>query len=220
MFSPASAWLGRAGNQPLQSPLRLPDGQMIRDVSCAQAAQQLQTLALRQEDDARPEFQWDSSSNPLDHLGPTIPRVEALLTPTNSTAPSERMIAWSAGDGLRFYAADSGEMVAQNSDFALRPIAAELSSSRLLIVDPHQLTLLRGDNAKQIWRTNQQSLLPIPAIAAPATEQKIISSQSAGQNNIPMQIAPNAMIIVRGGVLRPRARGMDADGRSGKSTAR
>jgi outer membrane protein assembly factor BamB len=198
----AVAWLQRAGNQPLQSPLRLPDGQLIQDVSCNQAALQLQTISDRQEDDARPEFNWDSSPNPLEHQGPTIAGVETLLTPAHSTAPAERIIAWSAADGLRLFATDSGQMVAQNSDFAQAPFAAEWSNDRLLITDPHQLSLLRGDDAKEIWRTNLQSLPPIPAVAAAASEQRIIAEQSAGQViNGPMQIAPN-MILVRGGVLR------------------
>jgi outer membrane protein assembly factor BamB len=197
----AIAWLQRAGDQPLQSPLRLPDGQLIQDVSSNQAALQLQAISERQEDDARPEFNWGSSSNPLEHQGPAIAGVEALLTPANSSAPAERMIGWSAADGLRLFATDSGQMVAQNSDFAQEPFAAEWSFDRLLITDPYQLTLLRGDDAKEIWRINLQSLPPIPAVAGTTAEQKIIAEQSAGQVNVPMAIAPN-MILIRGGVLR------------------
>ncbi|HEY1684678.1 MAG TPA: PQQ-binding-like beta-propeller repeat protein [Tepidisphaeraceae bacterium] len=195
----AISWLERASGQMLHTPLKLANGQWMQDISCQQAAKQLQDIQQKREDDARPTFNWDSP-NPFAHEAPAINNVDALLIPSEPEA-SERIIAWSKQDGLHLYAADSGESIAANAEISDRPVDAQRARENLLVADASHLTLVRGADAKTIWRVGMQGLPGITGVAAAYVTQKILPASVAVEGEYGMPLAPN-MMLVQGGVLR------------------
>lgn len=195
----AAAWLERAGNQKLQSPLRLLDGRMIAGVTAAQAAEQLENQQQRQDDDVRPEFHWDPAAGPFTPDAPTIKDVSALLTPLDAAIPSDQIITWSHEKGLSLHSSDIAGPIGSNSEISTHPLSVQFAQDHIIVSESQFITVVQANNAHAIWRVSLAALPPILAIAAPENEQKLTNSSDMPLD-IPMQIAPN-MMVARGGVV-------------------
>lgn len=200
-LSSAIAWLRRAGNQRIDSPLKLPDGQLIQDVTCNQAADQLETIYQRQHQQSLPDFNLHSSPNPFEESSPITTTVDALIVPDNLTGPADRVIGWSGDAGLRFFRVADSKQIAQNSEIQSRPFAADEVGDKLLIADPKHVLLLRGDTAQTVWRFDLNSAPILSAVDEQDELQLIQGGRPELGESVPMRVAPN-MVIFRGGVMR------------------
>jgi outer membrane protein assembly factor BamB len=161
--------LNRAASAPnagkLAGALKLPDGQVIENVTFEQAAQRVRDFRDQHADDALPSFGLPPKARTAPFAGgsggETLDPVDALVLPIRSADRTDRIVTWTRGAGLSIYPAGQTKPLATAADFPDAPRSCAWVGPNLLVWTDTRALLLRGDTARTVW---QVDLAALPAV--------------------------------------------------------
>jgi outer membrane protein assembly factor BamB len=156
--------------------LTLPDGKTLETPTFAEAIQTLRQYATAQRTIAEPRLP-DIGLPPVDpaHRSPPfqpekpqqqIADVGMLLVPSRERARNDRVVTYSAKEGVRVYAVGAAQPAFVNKTAlsegpASSDSAAWIAGSNLLIWNDSEVACLKGDDGRTLWKT---SLRALPAL--------------------------------------------------------
>jgi hypothetical protein len=188
------------GNPALTRPLMLPDGQVIKDVSFADALAALRKYHEQATMRALPDFSLPPPSNqrnPKGFIRPTDPiatRIMAIVQPLREFARNDRVVTFTPGVGVSVFAVGSTEPLANAKAITEIPTNCAWVGDTLLVWSISKIVMIKPDGSSPLWETELRTI-PVVEVATRDDDQRGDAETAMPDNGI---IVNNGVIIVNG----------------------
>jgi outer membrane protein assembly factor BamB len=160
-------------------PLMLPGGTVLQNVSLSSARDMLMRYESQSSLESLPDLHlpthqqsnlyWKAMGQRAKPFGPESPNtkivgVDAMVVPLEDFRRNDRIIAWSAADGLSVYPVGQNKPLFRCAGISEAPIGAAWMEGNVLVWSNESIALVDGATGRQRWSVD---VLRLPGIVAP-----------------------------------------------------
>ncbi|MGD0390769.1 MAG: PQQ-binding-like beta-propeller repeat protein, partial [Tepidisphaeraceae bacterium] len=154
-------------------PLTLPGGTVLQNVSLSSARDLLMRYESQSSLESLPDLHlpthqqsnlyWKAMGQRAKPFGPESPNakivgVDAMVVPLEDFGRNDRIIAWSAGDGLSVYPVGQNRPLFRCTGFSEEPLGAAWTEGNLLAWSKESIALMDGASGRQRWSVEVSTL--------------------------------------------------------------
>jgi outer membrane protein assembly factor BamB len=176
-------------------PLTLPGGTVLQNISLSSARDLLMRYESQSSLESLPDLHlpthqqsnlyWKAMGQRAKPFGPESPNtkiigVDAMVVPLEDFGRNDRIIAWSAADGLSVYPVGRNKPLFRCAGISEEPIGAAWTEGNLLVWSKEAIALLDGASGQKRWSVDVATL---PGIVTTGD-----SGAAAAENNGPEEV--------------------------------
>ncbi|CAN5633074.1 hypothetical protein BH09PLA1_BH09PLA1_06420 [soil metagenome] len=181
-------------NAKLSRPMRLPDGQILQDITFAQALDVVRRIQSRAADKVLPDLHLpngaasNAPSFKPSSASPIIPGVSAICMPLRDFSRTDRLVVYAPAEGLAVYAVGAAQPRFVSTALSAGPQFVAWTGGNLLAWDRSTLVMLDGESGKTVWQMSLATLPTAEMLAAGDTGEFVANDTPANGINGVMDV--------------------------------